>query len=186
MAVLDTKTHRLYVARATAVEDTSLLDLTTSGDFANMPSDVLDLALQDVSSPLQFGPVPPIIKQNGLRFLICSNGDENSTFAWYLKTWGNENWPCKYVATGTGTIGTQAVVTYPHNGVATGQVWADTLVVTWHNWPKGVVATDTVGHNSYSEIWLDGSGSRYWLFEIDTSANGAGETTVYTVFYGYW
>ena len=183
---LDTKTHRLYVARATAVEDTSLLDLTTAGNFASKPAGALDLAKRCVSNPLQISPVPAILKQNGIRFMICSNGDEDSTFAWYLKTWGNENWPCRYVATGTGAIGTQAVVTYPHNGVATGQVWADTLAVSWYSWPKGVVSTEETGRDSIADIWLDNAGSRYWLVEIDTSASGADGDTVYTVFYGYW
>lgn len=178
---LTTSTHRLFVARAAAVNET-VLDLTTKGDFANKPATALDLQARDVISPKDL-PVNAELKPNGLRFLFCGDGSANATFNWYLKTWGNENWPCKYVATGTGTLGTQAVVKFPHNGATTSMLWADTLTVTWHNWPKGIVATDSTGHNTISEIWLDGCGSRYWLPEITDISN---ENGLIAVYYGYW
>jgi len=181
---LTTTTHRLFVARAAATEDT-LLDLTTKGDFANKPVTALDLQTRDIITPRDL-PMGAELRPNGLRFMFCGSSAANKTFNWHLKTWGNENWPCKYVATGTGILGSQAVIKYPHNGVAVANMfWADTLVVTWNNWPKGISATDTTGHDSVAEIWLDCAGSRFWLPEIITTGT-ADPAAAIACFYGYW
>ena len=182
---LTTTTHRLFVARAAATEDT-LLDLTTKGDFANKPVTALDLRTKDIITPNPL-PMSAELRPNGLRFMFCGSANADENFLWYLKTWGNENWPCHYVATGTGKLGTQAVVKYPHNGVAVANMfWADTLTVTWYNWLKGIVSTDEIGHNSVSEIWLDCGGSRYWLPEIRTTEASATAATTIAIYYGYW
>jgi len=189
MDTLGTLAHRLFPARATATEDT-LLDLTTKGDFAQKPSGALDLLKYSVALSPEVerdAPVRPILKQNGIAFMFTVSTAAGKTFNWHMKAWLNENGPAKYVAAGTGIAGTQAVVKYPHNGVAVANVfWADTIVVTAFDWYKTVKATPpSTALNSMSEVWLDDAGFRYWLPEIITTGTSDPATTV-TVFYHYW
>ena len=178
---LTTIAHRLHIARGAAIAATAL-DLTTKGNFANKPSGVLDIFTLDVVTPKD-APVFPETPVNGIRFLFCGDGGENATFNYNILTWGNENWPCKKVATGTGTIGTQGVVKFPHNDGATSMLWADTISITWENWPKEIESTDTTGHDSVAEIFLDACGSRYWSVEITTTSGGGDLVAVY---WGYF
>jgi hypothetical protein len=178
---LTTLSHKLHVARVAAVAATEL-NLATKGDFANKPAGVLDIFTKDVVTPQQSSVIAesPV---NGIRFLFCGDGSEDSTFNYRLLTWGNENWPAKVVATGVGTIGTQAVNVFPHNGVATGMFWADTISITLDNWPKEIESTDTTGNNFVAELWLDGCGSRYWDMEITATSEGG---KVVAVYWGYF
>ena len=58
------------------------------------------------------------------------------------------------MATGTGILGSQAVVKYPHNAApATNKFWADTLVITNEYWMKEIEAT-AAGGNSVSKMML--------------------------------
>ena len=185
MDVLGTKTHRLFVARAAATEDT-LLDLTTKGDFAQKPATALDLMKDDIVSPRNV-PFPAVLEANGIGFSFCGSTAADQNFLWYLKVWGNENSPCKYAAYGTGKLGTQAVVKYPHNGTAVANMfWADTLIVTAYNWFKPIKSTDTAGLNSVAEIWTDDVGFRYWLVEIRTTEADATAATTLAVYYRRW
>jgi hypothetical protein len=92
------------------------------------------------------------------------------------------------LAVGTGELGTQAVVTYPHNGVtATNKFWADNLVITYENWPKDLEATDTGNSNSVASVWMDDCGYRYWKVEI-TDADGSTGTEAGNIasYWGLW
>ena len=178
---LTTLSHRLHIARGVAIKTTAL-DLTTNGDFANKPAGVLDIFTLDVVTPKD-APVFAESPVNGLRFLFCGDGGEDATLDYRLLSWGNENWPAKIVATGVATLGTQGVIAFPHNDVATAMLWADTVSVTLDNWPKEIESTDTTGNNTVAELWMDGCGSRYWDMEI-TATSGGGDLVA--VYWGYF
>ena len=189
MDALGTLAHKLYVARAAATEDT-LLELTTKGDFAQKPSGALDLlkrTVLDTPETPRDAPVRPVMVQNGIAFMFTVAIAAGKTFNWHLKAWLNENGPAKYVVHGTGIAGTQAVVKFPHNGVAVANTfWADTIVVTAFDWYKTVWATTpSTALNSVSEVWLDASGWRYWLVEIITTGTDDPATAV-ACYYHYW
>ena len=189
MEVLGTLAHKLFVARAAATEDT-LLDLTTKGDFAQKPATALDLLKSTIAwSPEveRDAPIRPVMKANGIAFMFAASTAHSKTFNWHLKTWLNENGPAKYVASGTGITGTQAVVKYPHNETTVANMfWADTVVVTWFDWYKEVKSTTpSTAVNSISEVWLDDAGWRFWLMEIITAGTAAPATAV-ACYYHYW
>lgn len=185
MSNLRTLTHKLFVARQEAAANNTFSDaLATAGDFANKPSptvDLLDLIRMDPNAPSQADPVhfaETIV--NGLEFYFMGGNADDDIFAWKIYAWRNENGPAELAANGTGILGSQAVVIYPHNGLAaSNKFWADTLVVSNDRWQKEVEAT-SVGGNSVSKVWLDICGRRYWYIEIPSSV---GHMAVYL---GYW
>lgn len=186
---LGTISHKLNVARLEANEDASPIDLTSEGDFAQKPSGALDLFERSVfTTDKQDTPVRPILVPNGLEFFFCGGSAANKTFGYKLYSWKNENGMVRHTATGTGILGTQAVIKYPHNSAAaTNKFWADTLTVTWWNWLKEVRSTDTTGHNTAASIWLDTCGWRYWHIVI-TDADGSTETEAGNIasYWGYF
>lgn len=169
-AVLHTE---LKVLRAEADEDSTTLDLTTSGDYDNMPSGAVQLkrAGQDVA------PVDTI------EIFFCGGSAANKTFTYTMYAYRAINGPAKFVATGTGTLGTQAVVEYPHSGsTATSKYWADTLSVT-SRWLTTVKSTDTSGNNECASLVLKSNGYE-WFLVLISSADGstgdeAGDISVY-------
>ena len=183
---LTTKSHKLYVARQEAVADnTFTANLATQGDFAQKPSgalDVLDIIRLDPNASEEKD--PKVIANsivNGIVFYFMGGDAPNDTFAWNIYGWRNENGPAELIANGTGVLGTQAVVKYPHNpeAVATNKFWADTLEVDGEHWIKEVEATAHT-NNSVSKLWFDTCGYRYFYVEIPTSV---GNMAVYC---GYW
>lgn len=174
--VLGTISHNIEVARLEANEDASLLDLTTAGNFANKPAGALDLKQRSVfTANKQDVSVPAILIPNGIEFMFTGGSAAGKTFGWRIIAWRNENGPARLVAVGTGILGTQAVVVYPHNDdPATNKFWADTLVVTSSkvNWLKPFKSTDTAGNNTVASVWTDDAGYRYWHIEI-TDADGS-------------
>jgi len=192
---LTTRTTRLYVARNEADENgapgaPAAIVLATESDFAHMPTTALDLAKKDLFLPKD-GQVFGELEQNGLAFSFSGSGAANKTFTYDIYAWAAENGPAKHIVNGTGTLGTQQVVVYPHNGVATSEsetrYWADTLVVTWENHLKEVESTDIVGHNSIAEVWFDGTGLRYIFIEIsDADGSSEGEAGDVACFYRYF
>lgn len=173
--------------RATGPEDT-LLDLTTAGDFANKPTDTVDLlkdALEWSGHSSERDGTTHDTETNGLEIYIAASTAHSKTMNWYLTAWRNENGPAKRVAQGTATTGTQAVVTYPHNGATIANMfWCDQIVVTWENWLKDVEATDEDGNsNSVGSLWLDACGYRFWLIEFITTGTTAPATNI-VAYYG--
>lgn len=169
---LTTWSHKLYVARQEAAANTTFSDnLATAGDFANRPTDIIDLLDIPRLDP-NIADNPKVIAEiivNGMVFYFGGGDTNNDAFTWTIFAWRNENGPAEIVADGTGILGSQAIVKYPHNGItATSKFWADTLAVSNDRWLKEVEAT-SVGGDSVSKVWLDAAGYRYWYVEIPTS-----------------
>jgi len=184
---LTTLSQKLRIARNEANEDATLLDLTTLGDYTNMPTvlggtgvGVIDLLGEEVESVTQ-------MEANGIEFSFCGGSAPGKTFGFRGLSWRVQS-PAQLFMVGTGELGTQAVVTYPHNpnAEAADKFWADNLVVTWYNWPKRVKATDTGNSNSAASVWLDNCGRRYFKIEIvDASGIGA-EAGNIAAYWGLW
>jgi hypothetical protein len=171
---LNTLTHRLFVARPEAAANTTFSDtLATAGDFANKPSgaiDILDPTYLDPTTEVEKDVAyRAITKANGIIFSFAGGNADDDAFTWKIYGWRNENGPAELVVDGTGILGSQAVVKYPHNeATATSKFWADTLVITKEYWMKEIEATAD-GGNSVSKVWFDTCGYRYFYVEIPTS-----------------
>jgi len=182
---LKTTVHKLFVARQEAAYNTTFSGtLATKGDFANKPTttfDVLDLIKLDPSIGSQTDPkVLAETKVNGIIFYFMGGDADLDAFTWKIYGWRNENGPAEIVADGTGVLGSQAVVRYPHNSeIATSKFWADTLVVSNDRWMKKVEAT-TDGGDSVSKVWFDICGYRYFYVEIPTAVG------VMASYVAYW
>jgi hypothetical protein len=181
---LTTHTHRLFVARVEAAASTDI-DLTTQGDFAQKPStgviDILDPGLLDPTTDIPKSVAHRAISNaNGIVFSFAGGDADDDTFSWNLYGWKNENGPAELVADGTGILGSQAVIKWPHNRVpVANRFWADTIVVSNNYWIKRVDATKT-GGNSVAKLWFDTAGYRFFSVEIPTSTGNM------SAFYGYW
>jgi len=121
---LDTYHSSWHMVRATADEDgatfAAVYDLTTDGDFASKDSNTVALG----------GPFR-ILSTNkdetisegysaGSRWMFaicgkCYNG-VNDTFSYDIVGWSKTNGMLQHIAGGTGILGTQSVVKYPHDG----------------------------------------------------------------------
>jgi len=183
---LTTLTHKLFVARAEAAANTTFSDsLTTNGNFANMPTGVIDVLdvtrLNPVAELPKSVSVHSVSKINGIAFYFGGGDSDNDEFTWKIYGWRNENGMAELVTDGTGILGSQAVVVWPHNpGVpVSNRFWADTLVISNDYWIKEVEAT-AVGSNSVSKVWFDGCGYRYFYVEIPTAIG------VMSSFFGYF
>ena len=184
---LTTLSHKLYVARGEADENgavgaPAVITLATEGDFAQKPATALDLLSLDLLTP-QDGTSAEMV-QNGISFMFSGGSAAGKTFTYNIYVWGNENGPAMHIIQGTGTLGTQQVVRYPHNGVAaTNKFWADTLALTWESWVKEVEVTETTGRNSIAQVWFDAAGIRYVFVEIagadGSTGTEAGDIAVY-------
>ena len=179
---LTTPLHKLYVARGMATFDTAI-DLTSASDAKQRPSTgVLDISRRDIVTPND-APVIAETSANGLCFMFMGTAAADKDMAWRLLAWKNENGPAEIVAYGTATTGSQAVVTYPHNGAtATNAYWCDTIVITAEYWMKEVEAT-AAGGNSISKLFFDACGYRYFKMEITTTGDPVTNSAVY---YGYF
>ena len=190
---LTTQSSPIFVARNEADENGSgspapaIFVLATEGDFAQKPSSALDLAKIDLFIPKEGQKFGELV-QNGLAFSFSGSSAADKTFIYDIFTWSTQNGPAKHSVNGTGILGTQQVIKYPHNGeTATNRFWADTLTIEWENHLKEVEATDTVGHNTISEVWFDGTGIRYVFIQISSADGSTGtEAGDIAVFYRYF
>lgn len=170
--------HAPYrVLRANANENASTLDLTTEGDFANIPSGAIQLRVRD--DGLGHG-------GNGIEVTFCGGDAANDTFTYKLYGWRRINGMARMIATGTGTLGTQAVVLYPHDSsTATSIFWADTLTVT-ERWTASVESSDTTGNNEVASLQFDFTGYE-WLYCEITNADGTStEAEDVSAYYAYF
>ena len=157
--ILTTLAHQYNIARAIGAADATFSTaLATAGNFGSKPATAIDLNNGLTNE----------IKVNGISFIFCGVTND-SAFTWKIYAWKNTNGPAELVADGTGIIGSQKIVKFPHNDVEIETVlWADTLVVSNEYWFKQVEATG-ISNNSVSKVWLDACGYRYWFVEIPTS-----------------
>ena len=178
--------------RATGAEDTqATIDarIATTGNFAQKPAtgvvDLLKDAVAWTDNSVENETNTHDLETNGMEIFICGSDAASKTMNWYLTAWRNENGPAKLAAYGTATTGTQQVVKFPHNGADIASTyWCDQIVVSWHNWPKAIAATDEDGNsNSVGSLWLDTCGYRYFLMEFITTGTIAPATNI-TAFYG--
>jgi len=190
---LTTLSHKLFVARAQAVASSTFSDaLATGGDFGSKPTgtiDILDAGFLDPTVGVEKNvSVHPVSKVNGITFSFAGGNANDDTFTWKLFAWRNENGPATLAADGTGILGTQKVVKWPHNNLATTDLndnavdrfWADTIVVSNDYWIKEIEAT-ALGSNSVSNVWIDAAGYRYFFVEIDSQ-----DGSDMAVYFGYW
>ena len=190
---LTTKSSPIYVARNEADENgasgaPAIFVLATESDFAQKPATALDLAKKDLFIPREGQKFGELV-QNGLAFSFSGSSAADKTFIYDIFTWSPKNGPAKHSVNGTGILGTQQVVKYPHNGDApdTNRFWADTLTVEWENHLKEVESTDVDGHNSIAEVWFDATGIRYVFIQISSADGSTGtEAGDIAVFYRYF
>lgn len=169
--------HSPYaVLRAEADEDSTALDLTSKGNFGNKPAGAVELKANDSYEGLQ----------NYVELIFCGGAAANKTFNYKVYAWRKYNGPAMLVCTGTGTLGTQAVVVYPQLGNATSKFWADTLTVA-DRWLTDVTSTDTTGNNEVAKLVFDTCGYE-WLYVEISSADGAtgNEAGDVSVYYSYF
>lgn len=189
--LLTTLTHQLRIARNEANEDAALLDLTSEGDYAQMPAilgatgvGVIDIVGERHESTIE-------VPVNGIEFYFCGGNLDGRKFGYRILAWKTANGPARAVAWSGGDtcfLGTQKVVKYPHNGnTATNKYWSDHLVVGNYNWPKRVRATDVGIFNSVGSIWFDACGYRFFKVEI-TNADGVTGTEAgnMAVYWSFW
>ena len=170
MPTLETVAHQYNIARGLGAADNTLsAALATAGDFGSKPATAIDINKGLTNT----------IKVNGIFFTFCGETD-NSAFTWKLYGYKSSNGPAELAADGTGIIGTQKIVKFPHNDEESNILWADTIVVSNEYWFKDVESTDIAGNNSVAKCWLDACGYRYWVVEIPTS------DTNMASYYGYW
>ena len=169
--------HAPYsVLRAEANEDAAI-DLTTAGDFANKPASALQIRASDGGESAV----------NGIQLTFCGGSAADKTFGYKVYMWRKTNGPAELVCSGVGTLGTQAVVKYPHNkATATNKFWADTLTAT-DVWITAVGLADEGGNNRVAKISFDMFGYE-WIYVEITNADGstgteAGSIIVYYSFF---
>ncbi len=181
---LTTLTHKVFVARAEADENgasgaPAIFVNATAGNFAGKPTssvDVLDPGFLDPTIEVAKNiSVHPISKVNGIAFSFMGGSAAGKTYTADFFTWANENGPAKHTVNMTGELGTQQVVTYPHNGLAAPvRFWSDKMTLVWENHLKEVEVTDDTGRNSVGEIWFDMTGLRYVFVQISDADGSTG------------
>ena len=178
-SIQQTQHAMYYLLRSAAHEDADLLLLTGSeGNFANKPSGAVQIpaSVSEGASAI-----------NAIQVVFCGGTANNDTFTYKLYLWRKGNGPAELAATGTGTIGAQDVVLYPHNNQAATSIWwADTLTVT-SRWVKTVSTTDSSGNNEIAKLVFDGCGYEWMWVEI-TSADSStpGEAGSVSAYYSYF
>jgi len=166
-----------HLLRSEGNEDANTIDLTTAGDFDSKPAGAKKL----VSSG-EAGPV------NAIQFIFCGGPAPDKTFSWTIYAWRRNNGPCELIAFGTATLGTQAVVKYPHNkAAATNKYWADTLNVSFQGSLKTFSLADAAGNNHVAKLYGDLCGYE-WVYVEITDADGSTGTEAgnVSVYYSYF
>ena len=189
---LTTLAHGLKIARNEADEDATLLDLTTLGNYANRPAVLGEtgVGVVDLLDDKYIGETE--MKVNGIEFFFSGGSGNDKTFGWRILAWKTANGMARLAGIGTGILGTQALIIYPlvpggGEIAAPNKFWADTLVVSAPNWPKGIESTNPTGNNSAASVWLDDAGYRFWKVEItDADGSTGDEAGDIAAWYGYW
>jgi len=170
--VVQSTFHAPYMLVRAVTEEDTALDLTSEGNFANKPAGAVKLGAARTREGLH----------NTLILAFCGGNAADLIFDYKVYGWRSTNGPAEVLCNGRGTLGTQAVVLYPHDfSAATSKFWADTLTVITR-WLKGVTTTDSSGNNEIGKLGLDTCGIEWFYVEI-TNIDGSGEATDITI---YW
>ena len=171
----------LELIREEADEDAAtvaaVIALATAGDFDSMPSGAKHLK-----------PNESFLRgQKKIALYFAGGALADKTFNWIIYGWRNNNGPAEYIADGTGTLGSQALVKHPRNKTtATNKFWADKLVVSNQRWIKRVASSDAAGNNECAKVFFDLCGIEYifvGIAEADgSSGDEAGDISVYGAF----
>jgi len=173
---LDTPQFQWDVVRAEASEDgsslTAVLDLTTSGNFANMSATAYEYKSDESGNNS---------KANNVPFIFAGGDTAGDTFNMVGYAYRAGNGPAQRICTLACTLGTQAVVVYPQGGTATSKFYAHKIVVT-SSWGSSVVSSDTTGNNNIAEVSLDLRGVKFvkwYAYNADGSGTEAELITVW-------
>jgi len=174
--------------RAEADEDANTLDLTSEGDSENIPDtaiDLMDIALD----PQTLGGAGYNSGVVGMEIIFAGSNAANDDFTYRVLAArshdGSLDGPIRVMATGVGTLGTQAMDTRPDTGEAVSEkYWADTLTTTYTWGVTTVYSTDTSGNNFVASLIIKFlKGYRYVWVEITeadgSTGNEAGDVSVY-------
>jgi len=187
-SILSTTLAGYSLLRAEANENTTLINLTTGGDFAHKPAAAKSLKA-DIGEHGTFITKAGIdtTTANGVQLIFCGGAAADKTFHYKIYAWKNANGPAEVVADGNGVLGTQAVVKYPDTAAAaTSKFWADTLTVTGY-WLKTVTSTATTGSNGVAKLWFDMCGYEWLYVEITSADNTTGtEAGLISVYWSYF
>ena len=176
LQALDTVHVPLLLLRAEANEDADTIDLTSEGDFAHKPASAIQLRARDDGTGHG---------SNIIEMVFCGGSAAGKTFTYKVYGWRKENGPARLIASGTGTLGTQAVVSYPSSGAAaTNKFWAHILTVM-ENWIKTVITTDESGNNAIASLVFDFCGHEWLYVEIENASGAGDEAGDVSVYYCY-
>ncbi len=152
---LDTQ-HNSYVGLRYIPEgsgaDTAML--ATAGDFAQIPSAAKQLRTDD-SGRNHGGNIAEIVMM----------ADQAGSFTYTVYAWRRTNGMARKIATGTATIGTQAVVKYPDTGVANSWLYVDQMTVT-NTWITTASSSDETGSNGVCSLTFDMCGYEWFYVEF--------------------
>lgn len=171
MPILETMQREYRLLRTFGAEDAATLaaclDLTAAGDFANKSATAFALPQERENSPA-----------NAVEILFAGTDAANETFSYGIYAYADENGPAELICTGTGTLGTQAVVKYPDTAAtATNTFWADTLTATGYH-IKTVTVADGSAANRVAKLTFDATGYRYLKVYVYDAGGGAECSTV--------
>ena len=173
---LDTTQNPYEVVRAEASEDgsslTNVLDLTTSGDFANKAATAFNYNTDQSGNASG---------ANNVGFIMAGGDTANDTFNAVAYGYRSINGPAQRICTVACTLGTQAVVIYPQGGTATSKFYVDTMVVT-DTWNSTVKSSDITGSNGVAEVTWDNRGFKFvkwYVYNADGSGSEAELVTIW-------
>lgn len=168
--ILKTYTSSLKTLRMHAVNDVTLVDIATKGDFGNKPSNAVKVNDDRDSS-----------YTNAIQIQFVGDVD-GTTFTWLLYGWRKNNGMANLMCKGTGIVGPMKVVVIPSTigdflggNVGDDSVfeYADTLVITENNFVKPFNVTDS-GNGGAAILSGDLCGFTDLYLEIQDSTPNVG------------
>jgi hypothetical protein len=170
----------LELFRAEANENSTLIDLTTTGDFTHKPTAAKHIPVVQYTQQTQV---------KNVVFYFCGGSAANKTFGYKIWAWRN-NGMAELVAEGTGTLGTQAIVKYPNNSTtATNKYWADTLTISsgGQGTPETFQVADGSGADRCAKLYGYNCGYEWFYCEItDADGTTGSEAGLVSVYWSYF
>lgn len=186
---------RMHVAGTQLVQgDLGLLRDTANEDFEDKAAAIAGLAAGatgDYANKPTTDIFPVPLGATAATVYASGTNAANDSFGWVLSGYVTINGPKEIIATGTATLGTQAVVLYPHDSTtATSAYWVDTFTVAENNWRTSVgVVTQNQGSgalNYIDTITFDPLNLAYLVFDVYTADGSTGtEAGSVTAYIGF-